>query len=59
MGQSAIDKKTGKTVKCSKSMVPRKHFICPRNKSGYKTPGIKKCGGCGYAIWSYLKPIKP
>lgn len=52
MGQSNYNIKTGERVRCSKSMVPRKHFMCPRNKSGYKTPGLKKCSGCSYANYS-------
>jgi hypothetical protein len=55
---STKNKKTGETVSCSKSMVPRKHFMCPRNKSGYKTPGLKKCQGCGYAIYGKNKPAE-
>lgn len=55
MSKANYNIKTGETVNCSKSMVPRKHFLCPRNKSGYKTPGLKKCEGCGYANYSKVK----
>lgn len=43
--------KEGVTVRCSKALIPKKHFICPRSKSGNKFPGFKKCEGCGHAVW--------
>jgi hypothetical protein len=55
MGKSAVNKKTGEFVTCSKAMIPRKYFMCPRNKSGYKTAGFKKCLGCGYANYTKNK----
>jgi len=44
--------KNGETVRCSKALISPKHFWCPRNKKGYKFPGLKKCEGCGYAVWT-------